>query len=126
MSDTRHRNALWAFEENDQFEEIQSKLTEFLGTQKKQAKFNADHFDWIHDERKLKNAVTAMTKQILQGISNVLADAHKERDFMEVSRLCGIDPGNTTKAIQSLQDDMSLLQSSPCIIYQGQDMKRIK
>lgn len=78
MTGNRHSDALSAFESDSQFEGIHSALTEFQRKQKKKTKTKSEHFEWIIEEKRLKNSETVVLKQLSNSISILLIELGKE------------------------------------------------
>ncbi len=107
----RHEEALSAFEENDEFDVIHSKLLKSKNLQKKQTTSTTEYFDWLREEIKLEKEVDAVTNQIETCLSNAVKAIKKEIVVEEnVFKLCGIDKSSSTNAIASVKKN-SLITS---------------
>ena len=125
MFSSRYRDALSAFEENDQFDGIQSNLAKFQRKQKKQSMSQSNSFDWIREERRLKNADAAISKQILLGISNAISDAQKEIVTEGILLSSGVNSNSTIDAIKSLQDDVAMFQNESPLVKDQHPMNLV-
>jgi hypothetical protein len=79
MFNSRHKDALSAFESDNQFDDIRKKLSNFRVDQTKKAQSSAQHFSWIEEERRLKQSEAATTKQLSNSICKLLAELEKEK-----------------------------------------------
>lgn len=70
---SRHLDALSLFDNDDEFNSIQSNLRSFQ-TQKKHLKSTEERFTWLQEQRKLKQLQLAVTKQLSSSMSNLLAE----------------------------------------------------
>ena len=90
MPNIRHTVALSAFEDDDQYDNIENKLCTFNTKQKKNSRATAKKFEWIEEERRLKQAEAAALKQLSNSINTALLGENEEEkswiDTVECSK----------------------------------------
>lgn len=102
----RHKEALSTFEENDEFDVIQSKILKSKKSQKEQTITTTELFGWLREKTKIENEVDAITNKIENCLSNAIKAIKKGKDLHEnVFKLCGIDISSSSNAIASLKEN---------------------
>mmetsp|Transcript_7176 Transcript_7176/g.15468 ORF Transcript_7176/g.15468 Transcript_7176/m.15468 type:complete len:593 (-) Transcript_7176:32-1810(-) len=108
----RHKEALSTFEENDEFDVIQSKLLQSKKLQKEQTITTTELFCWLHEKRKIEKEVDAITNQTENCLSNAIKAIKKGKDAQEkVFKFCGIDISSSSNAIASLKENLLTIKT---------------